>query len=190
MSIATEVTLITGIAATIAALTGYWITQHTNRREQRSRVFAEALQAISEYQELPYLIRHRANESEATRSDLTQRISAVFGKISYYQALLQLESRVVGDAYETLFERTRKQGGPHRKDAWESAPLSKDEQVPGSAYYIYDNEPELRHCIASMRRELTPWAALIRARTRREHRQLAAERPTPPGPVGSLAVDT
>lgn len=68
-----------------------------------------------------------------------------------------MDSPLVGESYAGLFARTRQHGGPHRKESWNTAPITSDEQMPGAAYYPYDNSDELNACLLAMRRELTPW---------------------------------
>lgn len=90
MDVTSRVTLITGLITALIALVGYLITQHAKRRDRRSQLYAEALEVLAEYQELPYLIRRRMDETAATRSVLTTRISAVHAKLQYYGPLLRL----------------------------------------------------------------------------------------------------
>jgi hypothetical protein len=45
-----------GIVAGAGALVGFLGSQLANRRERKSKVYAEALAAIKEYEELPYRI--------------------------------------------------------------------------------------------------------------------------------------
>ncbi|MGV9423722.1 hypothetical protein ACWDO7_05440 [Streptomyces sp. NPDC003656] len=173
MDTASTATLITALVA----LTGYWVNQYSKRREHKSRMYAEALQAIHSYEDLPYVIRCRPGSDPATRAALAQQISDVFTKINLHQNLLAMDSDVVGEAYADLFLQTRRLGGPHRKEAWNAPPVATDAEMSGRVYFPYDNEPEQELCLLAMRRELSPWGWLLRGPTRRKLNELRHRRP-------------
>ncbi|MEE4419566.1 hypothetical protein V2J85_09395 [Streptomyces sp. DSM 41528] len=166
----------------MVALAGYWVNQHMKRRETKSQMYAQALQVIHEYQELPYLIRHRADSDPATRSALAKQISDVFARLHLYQTLLAMDSPVVSDAYINLFSHTRRQGGPYRHQAWNTAPVSSDSAMTQSANFYYDNVAQLEAFLLAMRRVLHPWGWMQRRDTRKkvanpDHSQLDWRRP-------------
>lgn len=177
MDAAARVTLITGFATAAVAILGYWVNQHAARRERKSKTYAEALLAISDYEELPYLIRRRPDGASETRATIVQRQTEVFSRIRYNQALLDMDSAVIGEAYRLLFTHTRRLGGPYRKEAWMEKIITSDPEIPNSAYYPYDNEPELKLCLKAMRREMTPFAGPLRFFTLRQIRKLRESRP-------------
>ena len=170
-------TLITALITALVALLGYWINQHAKRRENKSRMYAEALQVIHSYEDLPYVIRCRPGSDQATRAALAQQISDVFTRINLHQNLLAMDSDVVGEAYADLFRQTRRHGGPHRREAWNAPPVATDAEMSGRAYFPYDNEPEQEICLLAMRRELSPWGWLLRRFTRRKLSRLRRVRP-------------
>ncbi|AIA06567.1 hypothetical protein [Streptomyces noursei] len=168
MDTATTVALSSACLTALVALVGYWVTQHIKRRETKSQMYAQALQVIHDYQELPYLICHRADSEPATRSALAKQISDVFARLHLYQTLLALDSPVVSDAYIKLFSHTRRQGGPHRHQAWNTPPAAADSDMTRSAHYYYDNVAQLEACLLAMRRELRPWGWTQRRDTRKK----------------------
>lgn len=85
--------LITGIIAGLVALVGFLLNQLANRRERRSKIYAEALQAVQEYSELPYKIRRRASSDGATRAALGHAISDSQAQLRFYRSLLQIDPR-------------------------------------------------------------------------------------------------
>lgn len=167
MTSGSQITLTVGVITALVALIGYWSNQHIKRREAKAQLYTEALQAIHDYEELPYMIRHRAGSDGEIRASLAQRVSDVFAKIKYHQTLLTMDAPVVGAAYTELFSRTRQHGGNHRRDAWTASPVTADEEMPGAAYYPYDNGLELEACLLAMRRELSPWGPILRFGTHR-----------------------
>jgi hypothetical protein len=88
--------LSTAIIAGLVALTGYLLNQFANRRERKSKVYAEALEAIREYQELPYKIRRRPDSSGTTRAALGDKTGEVVSRLWFYRAWLQTDSAEPG----------------------------------------------------------------------------------------------
>jgi hypothetical protein len=82
MDVSDWVILVTGVTASIVAIVGYFINQFSIRNERRSRVYAEPLSAVYEYEELPYRIRKRIPE-ESSSAAIAQRISDVFERLSF-----------------------------------------------------------------------------------------------------------
>jgi hypothetical protein len=159
--------LLTGIIAGLVALIGYLLNQLANRRERKSKVYAEALEAIREYQELPYKIRRRPDSEGATRAALGDKTGDVVSKLWFYRAWLQTDSAEVGDAYRDLMAQTKRNGGIYRSTAWSEPVLMKDEDAQLKDKYVYDNKPELTLYLFAIRRELSPFAFLLRRSTRR-----------------------
>jgi hypothetical protein len=171
------VALLAAIIAGLVAVVGYIITQAANRRERKSKLYAEALSVVREYQELPYRVRRRPASDSSTRAVLGEQISSVMTKLGFYLRWLQIDSRVVGIAYVDLVEQVRRFGGPYRNKAWQEPLVSDDKDMP-DVKYPYDTDDEMRLCLLAMRRELSLFGVLFRRSTRRllaEQRQVRAE---------------
>jgi hypothetical protein len=68
---------------------------------------------------------------------------------------MNLESPVVGSAYQELVRKTQSRGGPHRRHAWQQPPTSNDEVFHFPTHeYEYDNKQERDHCMSVMQREM------------------------------------
>jgi hypothetical protein len=67
--------LVVGLIAASVALTGYVMTQAANRRRQKAKLFAEAIEAVKAFEEVPYRIAKRAASGGPTRADLGNRVS-------------------------------------------------------------------------------------------------------------------
>lgn len=158
--------LVTAGIAGLVALIGYMMTQAANRRERKSRLYAEALSAVREYQELPYRVRRRPSSDNKTRAELGAQISAVMTKLGFYVRFLQLDSHEVGIAYTDLVNQVRRMGGPYRSQAWRASLVASDEEMP-LVKYPYETEPEMSLCLKAMRHELAFWGFLFRPSIRR-----------------------
>ena len=77
--------------AVITATITYGLNQRAARRERQANAFAEALQAIEDYAEMPYRIRRRLG-THGARHELTEQISQIQSRIAFHQAWLSLET--------------------------------------------------------------------------------------------------
>lgn len=115
-----EAILIAAVVSACVALLGIWQGARTARQDRQRRLFGEALAAVMEYREYPYIVRRRASDAE--RSDISRALSGVQGSLNRYIAILTIESRRVGQAYALLVERTRAVAGPLVAEGWDQPP--------------------------------------------------------------------
>lgn len=120
-------------AALIAALVvmvGYHFQQQLARKERRNKAYAEALRAVEDYREAPYLIMRR-DGSHAARMQIVQHVSDVQSRIDFYAYWLGLHtSEHVCDAYRHYVAAARSEAGRQMTDAWEKRPTRRDRDVP------------------------------------------------------------
>jgi hypothetical protein len=186
MSTSNWILLLTSISAAIVALIGFLLNQVAARNERRSRVYAEALSAVFEFQELPYRIRKRAS-SEDSSAIIAQKISDVFVRLDFYRALLLLESSTVGIAYADLVHQTQAQGDSYRADAWKHPVAAHGHDFHFAVFeYPYDNRPEQDLCMLAMQREMRLINVLLRKST---ERLLARQRAQRAATVASSRAD-
>ncbi|WP_127502363.1 hypothetical protein [Actinoplanes solisilvae] len=173
-------TLLAAAIAAVAAVGGYLSAQRWKRRDDKVRLFADALQAVRRYEELPFRISRRPDSSPATRERMAGLVSDSFIELGHYRALLLLHSREAGDAYALLLNRTHRDCRPHRQQAWSMRLVRQDSDAHMGGKFLFDNKPELALCVVAMRRSLRPFAVLRGRRTRREIRALIAARELDP----------
>ncbi|TQO19601.1 hypothetical protein FB472_1168 [Rhodoglobus vestalii] len=125
--------LATIIAAAIAALVvvaGYFLQQHFARRERRALIYSEALRAVADYLESPYLIRRKDGSAE-TRQRLVSHVSEIQSRIAFYTSLLRLHAPVkVNEAYDALVRLARDEAGRNMTAAWHEKPVRSGRFVP------------------------------------------------------------
>ena len=148
-------TLLVGLLAAVVAIFGYTITNAMNRIERRGRIYADAISALVQFQNLPFRIRRRIDSSGVTRAAIGERVREVQEALSYHVFLLRLNSPRVGAAFAELVKNTREEGLRYRHDAWASPPATKDTDMNLFISYDYHNEAELERCIVLMQRELS-----------------------------------
>lgn len=148
--------LIPVIVATIAtatALFGYLLNSTINRRVEKLRYYAEALNAVERYGALPYVFRRRHDGSKETRAELADELTKAQATLRFYQRWLELDSPLVGDAFNRLVNKMRERNGEFRREALSAPPVKEDSDIEISPY-IYDSLAEHDYCTAVMRQEL------------------------------------
>lgn len=137
---------------------GIWSYRRQQRDKHRDNLrdlYSEALRAVADYQELPYLVRRRSDDSPTKPSELTWHASGVQSRLDFYVARLQLESDALGTAYEALVGVTRREAGAHMTAAWHEDRLASDADIPLGAAYPRDGaDAERQRCLAVMRQHL------------------------------------
>jgi hypothetical protein len=167
LSQANLVTLIVGFSAALVALIGYLLSQSSDRRNAKANSYALALEAVKEFEELPYRIARRPASDGQTRADLGDKMSDAYVKLELYRAWTAIDSPLAGEAYSLLVSRDHKEVRPHIVQAWKFPVMSTDEHAPLNSHFDCDNAPEWDCCIRVMRRELSLFAPLLRPGTRR-----------------------
>ncbi|SFF61659.1 hypothetical protein [Blastococcus tunisiensis] len=116
--------------AAIVAVKAYKTQQRETRRQQRATFYAEAVRAVEDYLEAPYRIRRR-DGSAAARRELTQHVSDVKSRISFYTAWMAIHSTdAVAGTYEAFVRAAQYEAGQQMTAAWRSRPTKKDRAVP------------------------------------------------------------
>lgn len=104
--------------------------QHFARRERRALIYSEALRAVADYLEAPYLIR-RKDGSPETQQSLVSHISEIQFRIAFYARLLQLHVPLkVNEAYEALVRVASEEAGGNMTAAWQEKPVRTGRFVP------------------------------------------------------------
>jgi len=125
--------------------------------------------ALFRYEQTPYLIRRRCESTAASRAALIEMISAAAAEIDLRRSLLELDAPIVGLAYNLLIGKTAPAVQQYRVLSWQAAPISRDEDIPGTAFDIaYDNKVERDLCLQLMHGELRMLSLLNRRSMQRK----------------------
>jgi hypothetical protein len=123
-------TIIAAMIAAIIAVGGYLWQHRSGRRGERAAIYGEAIRAVEDYLEAPYLIL-RKDGSPETRQSITRHISDVKSRISYYKALLELHApQDVSGAYAEFVRAAEVEAGRQMTEAWHAPAITDDAQVP------------------------------------------------------------
>ena len=122
-------TIIAAALATAVAVIGYSIQQRIARKQRRAEIYSEALRAVEDYLEAPYLVRRRDGSASA-RQVITTHVSDIQSRLSYYGALLDIHANSeISTAYKALVSATRSEAGKAMREAWEARPTRRDRGV-------------------------------------------------------------
>jgi hypothetical protein len=166
--------LIVAVIAASTALTGYLLNNTINRRIEKARYYAEALNAVEKYGALPYIFKRRHDSSKETRAELAEILTDVQADLRFYQRWLELDSPAVGAAYNHLIDKMREKNGEYRRQALSSLPAKEDKDIEITPY-DYNAKVEQDYCIAVMRQELKlfKWPSRHRLKLKRNRKPAA-----------------
>lgn len=148
----------TGVAAAIAgviAMAGYRKQQREGRRQERARLYAEAIRTVEDYCEAPYRIRRRDGSAHARR-ELTESISEIKSRISFYTGWLSINApQDVTDAYAKYVKAAQDEAGNQMKATWLSRPTKRDKDVSiGEPLPRTQTDAERKKVLAAMKASL------------------------------------
>lgn len=148
-------TVVAAALAAAVAVYGYSRQQRAARRDQRAAGYAEALRAVEDYLEAPYLIRRR-DGSPAARRAVTDHISGVQSRIKLHESWLAIHSpAAVKAAYADFVTAARTEAGAQMTAAWRRRPTTRDRDVPiGTAYPSPRSDAARHRIVEAMRRDL------------------------------------
>lgn len=137
-------TVIAALLAAIVAIIGYSIQQGLARKERRAVIYGEALRAVEDYLEAPYLILRRDGSASA-RQSITTHISDVQSRLSYYCALLDIHAHSeISTAYQALVSSARAEASKTMSAAWRGRPTRQDKGVPIASRYDRSRSDDAR----------------------------------------------
>lgn len=127
--------VLAAVVAVVVAVIAYVGQKRRAREQHRRTIYAEALRAVEDYLEAPYLIRRRDGSVQA-RHDLVRQISDIQSRLNFYCAWLELHAEPeVHQAFVAYVAAARTEAGGQMTAAWSSRPTRRDRDVPiGEAY--------------------------------------------------------
>lgn len=159
--------LLIATVAAIAALIGYLLNSYVVRRSERLRHYAEALNAVGCYRQLPLTFRRLHDGTPEMRTRLATLLGDTQVSLAYHRVLLTLDSRAVGAAYDKLIEKIREKNSAFRLDALSRPPASADVEIELGEAYDFEYRAEQEECIRVMSRRLRLDRGLLSTRFER-----------------------
>jgi len=146
--------LLVAVVAAMTALVGYLLNSASSRRIERMRRYAEALDAVERYHQLPYTFRRRHNETAEIRDEMARMIADVQVTLAFHRRWLRLEAEDLGVAYNALVDKIQLKNKDYRKDALATPPANRDVDIEISPGYRYEDHDERDECLRLMRKHL------------------------------------
>ena len=136
--------LVIGIAiAAVAAwfaVKKYGREKENDRREARADIYAQALQAVQDYVELPYYVIRR-EDTPAGNVAVATRISETQSRLDFHRSWILIHApEAVRGAYSALVDTARREAGRQISEAWnrparnEAAEMPLGEKLPTPEY--------------------------------------------------------
>lgn len=142
------------LVAALVAVTGYVLQQRSARQDRHRTMYAEALRAVEDYLEAPYLVRRRDGSADA-RQRVVQHVSDIQSRLNFYCAWLQLHAPArIHAAYLEYVVAARSEAGGQMTREWRSRPTRRDREVPMGQPYPRPVSDATR---AKVLTEMGPW---------------------------------
>lgn len=145
-----------GIAVSaITATVAYLVNQRQSRRARQAQLFAEALLAVSNFRNYPFLVARRSIGD--SREKLVNIASSVHASLDYHADLLRLEAPALAAPFDDVLRAARKEYNDHGKRAWEMAPVAVDADMNrglGSVFLSPETDKAISRCLSAMASEL------------------------------------
>lgn len=123
-------TIAAAVIGAAVIVIGFGVQRRAAERERRAAIYGEAIRAVEDYLEAPFLILRR-EETPAVRREITTHISEVQSRIAYYRALLGVHaSEEVAAAYIAFERAARDEAGRAMTKAWRSKAIKQGSDVP------------------------------------------------------------
>mgnify|MGYP001562860928 CR=1 FL=1 len=148
-------TIIAAVIAAVVLVVGYFVQQGRARRERRAQAYGEAVRAIEDYLEAPFIILRRDGTRVAQRQ-ITDHISAVQSRIAFHRAELAIyAAQPISKAYAKLEAAARAEAGAAMSKAWREKPITHGKKVPiGSRYSRERSNVALARLVKLMRTDV------------------------------------
>jgi hypothetical protein len=146
---------ITAVFALVGVLVTVSANQYLARQDRLSKDFAEALTAVERYGELPYRIRRRQESTPEMRERLAEAIHEVQQDLLFHRSWIRIQSLQVAKTYDSLLRAMREEAGAAMTQAWNTAPITGDEDMPlGVGFRFPQMDAERDKYVEAVRRQL------------------------------------
>lgn len=119
------------VIALIGVATTLWINGRRDERRRRQENHARAMDAVTQYYEMPLLIRRRRDTDAAgERARLSERFADVQAELASCEALIRADTDpAVRNAYAQLVAALREHAGGQASAAWKTRPITSDDEM-------------------------------------------------------------
>jgi hypothetical protein len=148
------VPILVAAVAAVTAVAGYLLNSAAGRRGERMRRYADALDAVERYRQLPISFRRRHNQTAETRDELARMLAEVQVALSFHRHWLRMDAEELGVAYNALVDKVQLKNKTYRQDALAAPVAGADLDIEVSPGYLFDEVAERDECLRRMRKHL------------------------------------
>lgn len=116
-------------SAVIAAIITHYLGQNERERNNRRKLYAEALQSALGWREMLYRVRRRQKGKDDEKT-ITELFHDLQEKLDYYDGLIWSHSKSLGRSYRKLVKKVKLTTQPLIREAWENDPIPPQEYDP------------------------------------------------------------
>ena len=142
-----------GIAVSAITATAFYVASQREARQARlAQLFAEALLAVSNFQNYPFLVGRRSVGD--SRDELVKVGASVHALLDYHADLIRLEAPAVEPYFDSVVEAARREFSPHGRAAWEMRPIEVDSDMNrglGRLFTAEETTAATKQCVEAMR---------------------------------------
>ena len=150
-------TVIAAAVTGFVALLVFAGNQYQARKDSLRKDFAEALAAVERYAELPYRILRRQDSTPEVRGRIVEQAHEVQQDILFHKSWVRIQSSEVARAYDALLRAMREEAGAAMTQAWNTAPITRDEDMPlGVGFSFPQMDAERIKYVEAVRWQLQP----------------------------------
>ena len=156
-SVLIDSTVIAAVLSGLVALLVLAGNQYQARKDRLRKDFAEALAAVERYAELPYRILRRQDSTAETRGRIAELVHEVQQDILFHKSWIRIQSPEVAKVYEELLRAMREEAGVAMSQAWNTAPITRDNDMPLGTGFKFPRMAEQRgNYVKAVRWQLQP----------------------------------
>ncbi len=122
--------IIAAVVTGLVALVVLVVNQYQARQDARRKDFAKALAAVERYAELPYRVLRRQDSTPEVRGRIAEFIHEVQQDLLFHKSWIRIQAPRVAGVYDSLLRTTIEEAGSAITEAWNTTPVSKDEDMP------------------------------------------------------------
>ena len=112
---------------------------------------------MERYAELPYRILRRQDSTPEVRGRIADQVHEVQQDILFHKSWVRIQSPEVADVYDALLGAMREEAGGAMTQAWNTAPITRDEDMPlGASFSFTQMGVERVKYVEAVRRQLQP----------------------------------
>jgi hypothetical protein len=115
--------------AIAVGLFSWWLSRWGSARDRKRERYAETIQNLVAWYELPYRIRRQVSDEPPELSRVAQQAHGLQERLANDQAWVAMEQKIIGAEHSRCLQKLREQVLPCAQQAWNSKPATEPERM-------------------------------------------------------------